>query len=172
MAEYKRHTWVNGEVITEEKMNNVEQGIAEAMQKGEGNDIIKKAIESHIKDKENPHGVTKEQLGLEKVDNVGVNDMAPTYGDITALSTLVSGEKLNAAFPKIKLAITKLIEHMTNEKNPHKVKLSDLGITRTAEELNAGGLPAVTEADNGKFMRVVNGTWAVASMASAEGSKF
>lgn len=176
---YSRHVWENGEVITEDKLNNIEDGIVEAKQSGESAtnaqqaaSNAQQALSTHIANKENPHGVTKEQLGLGNVENVGVNDMTPTYGDATVLSTLVSGEKISAAFAKIKLAIKKLIEHMNNQKNPHNVTLQQLGVTRSVDEINAGGLPAVTEADNGKFMRVVNGTWAVASMASAEGSKF
>lgn len=33
---YVEHEWVNGETITAEKMNNIEQGIAEAAQSGGG----------------------------------------------------------------------------------------------------------------------------------------
>ena len=33
-------------------------------------------------------------------------------------------------------------------------------------------LPAVTTADNGKFLRVVNGTWAAAEIANANGGSF
>ena len=33
-------------------------------------------------------------------------------------------------------------------------------------------LPAVTSSDNGKFLRVVNGAWAVAAIANASGGNF
>lgn len=36
----------------------------------------------------------------------------------------------------------------------------------------SGGLPEVTTADNGKFLRVVNGTWAAASVSQAGGNIF
>ena len=34
------------------------------------------------------------------------------------------------------------------------------------------GLPSVTAADNGKFLRVVNGAWAAASVANSNGGSF
>lgn len=37
---------------------------------------------------------------------------------------------------------------------------------------SGGGLPSVTTADNGKFLRVVNGAWAAESLPSAEGGSF
>ena len=37
---------------------------------------------------------------------------------------------------------------------------------------NANSLPAVTASDNGKFLRVVNGAWAAAEIASAGGVSF
>jgi hypothetical protein len=41
--------------------------------------------------------------------------------------------------------------------------------------LPSGGgssLPSVTSSDNGKFLRVVNGTWAAATVPSANGVSF
>ena len=37
---YTAHTWTNGETITAAKMNNLEEGIAEAAQSGGGYDLI------------------------------------------------------------------------------------------------------------------------------------
>lgn len=42
----------------------------------------------------------------------------------------------------------------------------------TADDLPADGLPTVTEADNGKVLRVVNGVWAAATIPNAEGVGF
>ena len=132
---YKRHTWAYGEVITEDLMNNIEEGINEAKQTGDKSTIAiqtantaAQGLTEHLRNGTNPHGTTKEDVGLGKVENVGANDMAPTYSDITELSTLKSGEKLSAALAKIKLAITKLIEHLTSQSNPHNVTLSNLGV--------------------------------------------
>lgn len=48
--------------------------------------------------------------------------------------------------------------------------LLNLGIPKGAD--GATGLPTVTDADNGKFLRVVSGTWAAAEIASAGGVSF
>ena len=69
---------------------------------------------SHIGNKSNPHAVTKAQIGLDSVPNVSTNDQTPTYSDTTTLATLTSGEKLNVALQKTKLAITTLINHIGN----------------------------------------------------------
>lgn len=40
------------------------------------------------------------------------------------------------------------------------------------EEWNKKELPTVTASDNGKFLRVVNGAWAAASISDANGVSF
>lgn len=49
-------------------------------------------------------------------------------------------------------------------------------LTKTADGQEwkdaAKELPAVTASDNGKFLRVVNGTWAAVAIADANGVKF
>ena len=42
----------------------------------------------------------------------------------------------------------------------------------TADDLPADELPSVTEADNGKVLRVVNGAWAADTIPNAEGVGF
>lgn len=69
---------------------------------------------SHTSNKENPHGVTKSQIGLGNVPNVATNDQTPVYSEASTLTTLESGEKLSVAFGKIKKAITDLIAHIGN----------------------------------------------------------
>lgn len=69
---------------------------------------------SHKGNVSNPHSVTKAQIGLGSVPNVATNDQTPTYSDTTTLATLTSGEKISVAFPKIKLAISRLISHLAD----------------------------------------------------------
>lgn len=78
-----------------------------------------KGLSFHLQDKENPHEVTKEQVGLGKVPNVETNDQTPTYEESEELKTLKSGEKLSVSFGKIMKAITELI-----------------GLTKNVSELN------------------------------------
>lgn len=64
---------------------------------------------SHIENKENPHEVTKSQVGLSNVPNVSTNNQTPTYAIPTDLSEMESGEKLSAAFAKMARAIQEVI---------------------------------------------------------------
>jgi hypothetical protein len=83
-------------------------------------------LEAHTSDKNNPHDVTAEQIGLGNVDNVSTNDQTPTYDEASEMSELASGEKLNLAFGKIAKGIKELILHLSNKENPHKVTLAQL----------------------------------------------
>ena len=101
-------------------------------------------LTSHINNTNNPHSVTKAQVGLGNVPNVTTNNQTPTYMDITDLETLTSGEKISNAFAKIKLAISNLIDHIANKTNPHGVTASQVGLG------NVGNFKAVsTVADQG-----------------------
>ncbi|MDE7281913.1 MAG: hypothetical protein K2N36_09275, partial [Ruminiclostridium sp.] len=75
---------------------------------------VEKEIGGHISDKENPHGVTKAQVGLGNVPDVATNDQTPTYAAAAKLGELVSGEKLSGAFGKIAKAVKELITHLAD----------------------------------------------------------
>ena len=103
-------------------------------------------LEAHTTNVENPHGVTKEQVGLGNVPNRSTNDQTPTYETATSFATLTSGEKLSTAFGKIKLAITNLINHIANKSNPHGVTAAQVNAaakahTHNASDINAGTVP-------------------------------
>ncbi|HBH95373.1 MAG TPA: hypothetical protein DDX91_06445, partial [Ruminococcaceae bacterium] len=66
-------------------------------------------ISLHTENRENPHGVTKEQVGLGNVPNVSTDNQTPTYTVAANLSELSSGEKLSAAFGKIAKAVKTII---------------------------------------------------------------
>lgn len=102
-------------------------------------------FKSHTDNTENPHSVTKEHVGLGNVPNVETNDQTPTFADAEVLATLSSGEKISTAFGKIKLAITKLINHIKDDKNPHLVTAKQVGAAATshthpAVDINGGAL--------------------------------
>lgn len=75
-------------------------------------------LKAHVEDTANPHGVTKGQVGLGNVPNVATNDQTPTYSTAAALTGLVSGEKLSAAFGKLARAVRSLVDHL-NDKVRH-----------------------------------------------------
>lgn len=85
-------------------------------------------MNSHTSNRNNPHVVTKAQVGLSEVPNVATNDQAPTYTEATSLSSLTSGEKLSIAFGKLSKAVTDFIAHLANKSNPHSVTKSQVGL--------------------------------------------
>lgn len=71
-------------------------------------------LQSHVANESNPHGVTKEQVGLGNVPNVSTNNQAPTYAVPSSLSAMSSGEVLSTAFGKIAKAVSTLISHIAD----------------------------------------------------------
>lgn len=80
----------------------------------------------HLTDYNNPHHVTKEDLGLGDVENVPPADMEITFSAAEFLEEPESGEPLKVIFGKLKLAVRSLILHL-KANNPHKITLSKLG---------------------------------------------
>lgn len=106
----------------------------------------KEDFDKHTGSTANPHGVTKAQVGLGNVPNLSPSDQAPTFTEATTLTNIVSGEKNSTLFGKIKLAISKLIEHLNNRSNPHNTTAAQVGAaakshTHNATDINAGVLP-------------------------------
>lgn len=99
----------------------------------------KEEFDNHVRNIENPHEVTAEQIGLGNVENVAVNDAAPTYADASTLSTLTSGEKLSIAFGKIKKAISSLISHLSAS-NPHNITIGKIGAAPTIHNHSASSI--------------------------------
>lgn len=94
-------------------------------------DAIDKELKSqsaHADRMDNPHSVTKDQVGLGNVPNVATNDQTPTYSAASTLATLVSGEKLSVSMGKIMKAITEFISHKASTSNPHNVTKSQVGL--------------------------------------------
>lgn len=86
---------------------------------------LKKDFDDHLT-KANPHGVTKEQVGLGDVPNERAEDQTVMY-EATTLAALKSGEKIKTAFAKIKTAVDSIINHLKDTKNPHKVTAKQTG---------------------------------------------
>ena len=89
---------------------------------------LQEQITEHASKVDNPHKVTKAQVGLGNVPNVATNDQTPTYTTASANANLTSGEKLSVAFGKIAKAISSLISHLSNTNNPHSVTKAQVGL--------------------------------------------
>lgn len=69
-------------------------------------------LKAHIGNKQNPHEVTAEQVGLGNVPNVGTDDQTPNYTIAQSLTVLTPKEKLSVAMGKIARAVQSLINHL------------------------------------------------------------
>lgn len=85
----------------------------------------------------NPHGTTKNDVGLSNVPNVKTNDQTPSYTESETLTKLTSGEKLSIAFGKISKAISDLISHIANKNNPHSVTKTHVGLGNVENKSSA-----------------------------------
>jgi hypothetical protein len=75
-------------------------------------DNVTEAIDNHIKDSNNPHKVTAEQIGLGNVDNTADIDKPISTAVQEALDTVN----------------TKVTEHTENKENPHGVTAEQIGL--------------------------------------------
>lgn len=113
-------------------------------------------LQSHVDNQDNPHKVTKKQIGLENVPNVATNDQTPTYTAPTALTALVPGEKLGTAFGKLARAVLSLVAHIGNKANPHGVTAKQAG--------------AAAASHNHSTSDITSGTLGVARGGTGKGS--
>ena len=107
---------------------------------------LQNSLNVHITDISNPHGVTAEQIGLDKDPNVATNDQTPTYSQNSSLSNITSGEKLSVSFGKIMKAIADLISHIANQSNPHDVTAEQIGLDKVPNVTTNNQSPTFTEA--------------------------
>lgn len=100
-------------------------------------------LNNHRNDKNNPHGVTKEQIGLGNVENKAFTEQTPAFTAANELAEISSGEKMGSILGKLAKALSLLKDHLQDFKNPHKVTAKDIGAaaskhTHSATDLNDG----------------------------------
>lgn len=100
-------------------------------------------LNNHKNDKNNPHSVTKEQIGLGNVENKTFADQTPKFTPANELSDIISGEKMGSILGKIAKALSLLKAHLSDYKNPHKTKAADIGAaaskhSHSATDINDG----------------------------------
>lgn len=99
---------------------------------------IDTTINSHVTNADNPHGVTKEQVGLADVDNTSDLDKPISYATQGALDSKADFEVLDA--------------HTSNMDNPHEVTKEQIGLENVDNTSDAEKpiSDATQEALNGK----------------------
>lgn len=96
----------------------------EAATRAQADTDVNDKVDSHIANKSNPHGVTKAQVGLGKVNNTSDEDKPVSTAQATAIAD-AKAAGTNAQ--------TNLTTHMQNMSNPHGVTRDQLGLGTTAE---------------------------------------
>ena len=119
-------------------------------------------LSAHTGASNNPHGVTKEQVGLGSVVNKAPSDMEITFNEATNRDNIATNEKLSVLFGKIKKVITDVIAHLTNTDNPHSVTRQQIGAaasshTHSALEIKDGeNDPALPVTVGGTGVKTLN----------------
>jgi hypothetical protein len=107
------------------EITRVEELISdEAATRAQADTTVNAKVDSHIGNKSNPHGVTKAQVGLGKVNNTSDADKPVSTAQATAIAD-AKAAGTNAQ--------TNLTTHMKNMSNPHGVTRDQLGLGTTAE---------------------------------------
>lgn len=104
------------------------------------------AIDTHAADKNNPHSVTKAQLGLENVDNTS---------DLNKPVSTATQEALNT----IQAVLDKKVDKVDGK------QLSTEDYT-TADKTKLGAIPTPTADNNGKALGVTDGAWGFLTVPS------
>lgn len=110
-------------------------------------------LQAHIDDRNNPHCVTAEQVGLGNVPNVAPANQQPIFNNafITKsdgsldVQNIMSGEKMGGILQKIRTLIAAFVAHLA-ARNPHNVSAEDISAaakshTHTASEVVSGTFP-------------------------------
>ena len=108
--------------------------VPESLPEGTGHKVqdilnaMESGIASHKASTDNPHSVTKAQVGLGNVPNVDTDDQTPTVTEAEAFTNLATGDDLKTIVGKVKKAITTLSAHLVNTSNPHSVTKAQVGL--------------------------------------------
>ena len=123
----------------------------------------KAELTQHTNDTNNPHKVTKEQVGLGNVPNVSSENQSPRFtkelypitvhtkkdaatGEIiktTSFENIEPGETLGAIIRKIRTAISALLSHLSS-RNPHYITAKLIGAASANHYHNASSINSGT----------------------------
>ncbi|MGM0239490.1 hypothetical protein [Enterococcus sp. AZ103] len=149
----------DGAVVTAERMNRIEEG-----------------LENHSTDKTNPHGVTKNQVGLDKVDNVQQAPKSDFDTHVANKNNPHSVTKSQVGLGNVdnvqQAPLTDFTTHKNDKTNPHSVTKAQTGLgsvdnystaTQSEAELGTSSIrfmtplrvfQAIAKWTSGKFMEL------------------
>ncbi len=113
-------------------------------------DEIENDSDNHIANTNNPHNVTKTQVGLGNVPNVATNDQTPTFTQYTGQAQgaiISSGETLSTIFGKLKRLGSDFFSHI-QASNPHNITKSTVGLDNVPNVSTNDQTPTYTEASS------------------------
>lgn len=105
-------------------------------------------FENHIHDYNNPHRVTKQQIGLGEVENYKTEDAPIKFKAAEKLENIKSGEIVSTLFGKIYTVIESVFSHFKDFNNPHKVtplqiKAASEGHQHSMSDMTSGTLSVI-----------------------------
>ena len=118
---------------------------------------VQNNLNAHINNRTNPHRVTKEQIGLDQVDNTSDANKPISNATQTALNGKFSATDGNALKQRVDTSISNvqnnLNAHINNRTNPHRVTKEQIGLDQVdnTSDANKPISNATQTALNGKF---------------------
>jgi len=115
--------------------------------------VTKAEYDAFVARRDNPHQVTKEQVGLGNVPNVNTNGQTPTFDEYDpdfseSLDTLelLSGSSLSGLFKSLAQSVHLFISHLRNTNNPHGITANSINAAakthkHSATDITSGILP-------------------------------
>lgn len=115
MADYPNNKYTSTYTGTE-----IDEAVASAKDTAEKLPTLQSTVNAHIANKNNPHEVTKAQVGLGNVDNT--SDLAKPISTATQAA-------LDTINGNVTAVTEDLADHMADESNPHNVTKAQVGLS-------------------------------------------
>ena len=110
---------------------------------------VSDALLTHVADKSNPHGVTKEQVGLGLVQNYG---MATLVQAAEGTSQILNVSPAGVTKRIETMVLPTLNQHITNQSNPHAVNKDQVGLGNVDNYKTATPAEALLTTTADKFL--------------------
>lgn len=99
--------------------------------------FVTELYDIHINNKENPHSVTKTQIGLKNVtNNTQIIGLPSDVGENNIVVWGVNGYRVKDS----KLSVTSVQQHINNKENPHGVTKTQIGLENVTNDAQIKGL--------------------------------